>query len=373
MGEIRKRGSVYWIRFYDHTGKRHEESTRSQKRKVAVDLLRRREGAVAGGEPITAKIGRFTFDQAAADLLAEYQINRRASIDEAERRIRLHLMPFFGGRKMAGITPGDIRAYVVHRQQVGTVNRHSKRRADVSDAEINRELALVKRMFRLAVQAEKLIRAPHIALLEERNTRTGFLEPEQLAAVIRHLPEPLRPVIAFASITGWRIDSEVLPLQWHQVDFAAGEVRLNPETTKNRAGRTFPLTDDLRTLLDAQYAEHQRLKQAGQICPFVFFRLIAKGRGGTKYPKPITRFTKAWKNATRAAGCPGRIPHDLRRTAVRTMVRLGVPERVAMTLTGHRTRSVFERYNIVSSGDLQTARMQLSGQFPSARKDGTDE
>ena len=77
--------------------------------------------------------------------------------------------------------------------------------------------------------------------------------------------------------------------------------------------------------------------------------------------KPIRTVTGSWKAATIAAGCPGRIPHDFRRTAVRNMVRRGVPERVAMQLTGHKTRSIFDRYNIVSAGDLRTAGAQLSG------------
>jgi integrase len=138
-------------------------------------------------------------------------------------------------------------------------------------------------------------------------------------------------------------------------------VRLDPGTTKNREGRVFPMTDDLRALLEEQYAEHVRLKKAGQIVPWVFFRMVAKGRGGEKEPRPICAFGKAWDTACADAGCPGRIPHDLRRTAVRNMVRAGVPERVAMKLTGHKTRSVFERYNIVSDGNLDAAAARLNG------------
>lgn len=176
------------------------------------------------------------------------------------------------------------------------------------------------------------------------------------------MPEAIRPVITLAYITGWRIASEVLPLEWRPVDFNADEVRLDPGTTKNREGRVFPMTADLRALLRLRRTEHERVAKAGHIVPYVFFREVAEGRGGKKRPQRIVSFNKAWKSAcVAAAGCPGRIPHDLRRTAVCNLVRAGIPERVAMQMTGHKTRSVFERYNIVSEGDLRDAARKLDG------------
>jgi len=83
--------------------------------------------------------------------------------------------------------------------------------------------------------------------------RTGFFEFEQFASILAHLPAALQPVIEFAYITGWRIDSEVLPLEWRQVDFGGNEVRLDAHTTKNDEPRVFPLTDDLRRLLEQQH------------------------------------------------------------------------------------------------------------------------
>jgi integrase len=94
--------------------------------------------------------------------------------------------------------------------------------------------------------------------------------------------------------------------------------------------------------------------------PWVFFRLVAQGRGGEKKPHHIVSFAKAWKSAYRAAGCPGRIPHDLRRTAIRNFVRSGTSENVAMRLSGHQTRSVFDRYDIVSGEDLREAARKLN-------------
>ena len=285
MGAIRRRGGVWWVR-YCRNGKRHEESSGSTVKQTAIDLLKIREGDGAHGVPVTAKISRFRFDEAAADLVTEYQINDRASRPELERRIRLHLTPFFRGRRMATITTSDVRAYVAHRQAAGIVaakgERKGERVSDVSNASINRELTILKRMFTLALQADKLLRRPYIPLLEERNTRTGFFELEALRSVMAHLPAPLRPVMEFAYITGWRVPSEVLRLEWRQIDFPAGEIRLDPETTKNREGRVFPMTDDLRALLLTLHAAHEQRKKAGQIVPWVFVRLIAKGRAGRK-------------------------------------------------------------------------------------------
>ena len=130
-----------------------------------------------------------------------------------------------------------------------------------------------------------------------------------------------------------------------QVDLHAGTVRSDPGITKNREGRAFPFSalPELRDLLEERRAATTILeRQTGCIVPWVFHR---EGR-------PIKFYRRCWLTACREAGCSGRIPHDFRRAAVRNFVRAGVPERVAMMLTGHKTRSVFERYNVVSEADL---------------------
>src|ERR1051325_1940871 len=122
MGQLRKRGGVWWVRYY-RNGQRHEESSHSDRKETARDLLRRREGAIAAGIPVTAKINRFRFEDAAKDLVTEYQVNNRRSLDELQRRIEKHLAPFFGGRRMASITTAEVRAYVAERQSATEVTK----------------------------------------------------------------------------------------------------------------------------------------------------------------------------------------------------------------------------------------------------------
>ena len=260
----------------------------------------------------------------------------------------LHLRAFFGGSRAVTITAERLAAYVRARAD-----------AQAAASTIRNELNALRRAFRLAKRVGRVPQVPEFPQLAVNNIRVGFFEREDFDAVVAELPEPLRPVVQFAYFTGWRIPSEVLRLQWNHVDFAAGVVRLDVGSTKNRAGRVFPFAalPALRALLDRQRDHTKGIeRRLGAVVPWVFHR------DGV----PIRDFYAAWHAACRRAAVVhhgpldevvrpqllGRVPHDLRRTAVRNLVRASVPERVAMQLTGHLTRSVFDRYDIVSERDL---------------------
>lgn len=350
MGQVKLRGGVWWVRYY-RNGKRYEESSGSATKDVARDLLKKREGAHANGIPVTPQMARLTFDAAVADVMNDYRINGKTSVDCVERRIRLHLTPFFGGMRMQDITTTQLREFIVQRQALAKHDNGTET-PGASHAEINRELAIVKRAFRLAIQAGSLQHVPHVPHLQENNVRSGFFEREQFTAVSRHLPADLRPILMLGYYSGWR-RSEITDLQWRQVDLQAGIVRLDPGTTKNKDGRLFPFKHlpDVDKMFRAQRKLTDAAQKAsGKIIPWVFHR----------DGEPIQRFRKAWASACKAAGCPGRVFHDLRRTAVRNLVRAGVPEKQAMLLTGHKTRSVFDRYDIVNEADLHNAIARLA-------------
>ena len=378
MGSVylRKGTKKYWIKYSQH-GREIRESTGTTNLAEARRMLRNREGEVARGVPITPDVGKITFDEAVEDLFNDYTINRKKTLDNAQRIVRLHLAPFFGNRLLITITTADLRAFITKRQRDGMPSepesderpapsapssRRGRKRATAG--EINRELAILKRMFSLAIQAGKLLQKPHFPMLREDNIRKGFFEREQYQAMLEHLPHYMRPVITFAYVTGWRIASEILPLQGRQVDLEAGEVRLDPGTTKNREGRVFYLTGELKELIAKQRKEANRIQRVrGTTVQHVFFhaeRTLAGHYGIWAGNRIATNgLYHAWCRARVDAGCPASIPHDLRRTAIRNMVRAGIPERVAMALSGHKTRSVFDRYNIVSDGDLREAASKL--------------
>jgi len=202
-----------------------------------------------------------------------------------------------------------------------------------------------------------------IRKLKEAAPRQGFFEREQFANVRKHLPDDLQVAATVAYTYGWRTQSEVLTLERRQLDIEAETLRLDPGTSKNEDGRLVFLTPELKTLLSAQVERVKALeKKLGRIIPYLFPHLGQ--RGGHINRRLVgtmkTDFRKAWVTACKRAGIPGALRHDCRRTAVRNMVNEGVPERVAMKVTGHRTRSVFDRYHIVSPADLKEASRKLA-------------
>jgi integrase len=212
-------------------------------------------------------------------------------------------------------------------------------------ATINRELAALKRMFNLGAQQTppKVDRVPHIPMLKEDNVRKGFFEHDGFLALRDALPSYLKGFVTFAYKVGWRV-SEIRGLTWSQVDLNQGIVRLEVRETKNAEGRTVYLDDELRQIFEAQYEARKKQKK---LVPYVFPNKEGDGNIGD--------FRGAWNSACKKAGIGKRVFHDFRRTAVRNMIRSGIPERVAMMISGHKTRSVFGRYNMVSDSDLKMA------------------
>jgi integrase len=335
MGSIYKRGKIWWIKYY-RNGKHYRESSRSTKKMVAKNLLDHREGEISQGKLPGIQFDKITFDELSDAFLRDYRINQKKSLVRAERSVN-HLKAFFEGARAAEISTPIINQYVELRMDFGAAN-----------ATINRELAALKRMLNLgAEQTPPLVdkgRIPKIRMLDENNVRKGFFEHNQFLAVRAALPEYLRGFVTIAYKEGWRLD-EIETLTWNQVDRKLGIIRLEPGETKNDDARVAYLDEEEKEIIGEQWElRKQVFNKRGELLPWVFLNRYGSDR--------IKQFHKSWKKACETAGVPGMIFHDFRRSAVRNMVRAGVPENVAMKISGHKTRSVFERYNIVNDRDL---------------------
>src|SRR4029450_4719328 len=129
MGQIRKRGKFYQIRYY-RNGQRIEETTEHTKYDDARELLRNREGDISKGVLVTAQSTRLTFDDPVKRVLADSTVNGKKTKDDVDRRINKHLTPVFGGRRLSSITVADLRAFTAKGLEGGG-----------TPGEINRELA----------------------------------------------------------------------------------------------------------------------------------------------------------------------------------------------------------------------------------------
>ena len=327
---------MWWCQYY-RNGKCFRESTKLRDKSEAQKFLNNRLGEIATGTFAGPQIERVRVSELAEEFLRDYRINERKSLDDVTARWELHLKPFLGDMRAPEVTSDLVARYVDKRQQEKAKN-----------ATINRELAALKRMYRLGMYSTppKVIRLPKFPKLQENNARQGFLEDSQYQKLIAaNSALWFRAIVEVGRTYGWRI-GELVALRARQVDLIGKTIRLEPGTTKNKEGREVTMTQKVHVLLSACVSD----KGSND---FVF-----------TWPngKRVQNFRKTWRAACKKAGVPSLLFHDLRRTAARNLRKAGVAEGVIMKIGGWRTRSVFERYAIVSQTDIADALSKLESE-----------
>ena len=357
----RKGSAFLWIAYYCR-GKEHRESTGTSDPEKARKFLKRRLRQVGAdkermGKFIGPQQERVKVSKILDDLEANYQLRSKES---PQFRSKLKAVrAYFGSWRAVEVTAAAVDKFI-----------QEQKRAGKTDATINRYTQLLAQAFKLAVERNELSAAPTIQHLSEKgNARQGFFNDVEFQTLVDHLPKYLRDFAEFGYRTGWR-KGEIASLRWEDVD--GDVIRLRGENSKNGEPRTLTLEGELEELIERRKADRQ--VKAGDNVMLAAFVFHNEGL-------PVGDFRKAWATASVASGlgrfrcdrCKkdidghscrdcgtqstyiGRLFHDFRRTAVRDMVRAGVSEKVAMTISGHKTRSIFDRYNIVNEADLRSA------------------
>jgi integrase len=324
----------WWIRYSNGNGGVFRESPKRSRIQVAEKFLKRRIQQIEDRLFAGPKYDRILIGELLDELIFDYRVNGKSLKDFADPIVRCHLRPYFGRMRATAFTTPDVQEYMEDRRDAGAAN-----------ATINRERALLRRAFNLGRRQTlpKTRFTLYIPRLKEDNVRKGFLEHSQFVDLRQALPDEIKPVLTFAYYTGCRRE-EILSFVWSQVELARTIVRLEPGTTKNDEGRNLPLVPELletlamqRSIRDVKYPE----------CQWVFIR-----RG-----KRIRESRGAWEIACKTAklvnaeGNPTRIFHDLRRSGVGNLVRAGIPERVTMVISGHKSQL---RQRARSSGSRST-------------------
>ena len=349
-----------WIGYTGPNGEYVRESCGSPNKTEAQKFLRKRMEAVSGGNFLGRRVEKITVDELFDDLLQDYKTHGQFFL-WPERTWNAHLKDYFSGEtlqadKKAEKYSGMRAARVGTTQIAGYVSKRQDEGA--SKSTINRELALLRRAFSLGFDSEpqKVVRVPkfkRFIVSEKGNERRGFVEEAEYRKLAERAKELwLRALLALSYSYGFRKSELIgrhekgdwakIPMRCSQVDLLNNTVTLYSGETKNKEGRAVALTEECRLLVT-------ELRKGKKPEDFLF----------TRDGEPVLDFRGAWDALTKAAGVPGLLFHDFRRSAVRNMIRRGVPQKTAREISGHKTDSVFNRYNIVSEADIQDAARKI--------------
>lgn len=317
--------------------------------KMARRVLEGRLREVGAGRYVGPKEERLTVAELLDQYVADLRLRDTKAPEVVERRCR-PVKAALGHLRAVDLTTSILKGYVADRLALGF------KPGTVSMGEI----AAVRAAFRMAKREDRLHELPHFPTVKVRNARQGFVEPEDFERIAARMPQLYRDVATFAYLTVRRIEDEVLQLPWAWVDLRSGEIRW-PDT-KNDEALALPIMAQVREILERR----RKARLIGsRLSEWVFH---------ARRPTPLSpsSFGEVFRAAAAAAGFPGLMPHDLRRSGLRNLMRSkGVTETVAMSISGHRSRSVFDRYNITSLEDQRRALSAVEQYLEGRTKPGT--
>lgn len=334
LGRVYKRkdSRFWWIELWVR-GKRHSESSKSTRKLDAVALLERR---VEQFRLVPGLASRFTL----GDLVAEF-------VEDAELRGIVNVAHYQSlGDQLETFFGLALAARDLDTSRIRDFQLWLRRQKGYAPGTINLKIRQLRAMLRFGARNGRLSMVPESPprLLGEK-PRQGILSAADFRAILAELPGWAADVFEFAYFSGWR-RNEILNLAWTEVDLPGRVIRLEAGRSKNRHSRICPIVGRVGGVLERR----RRLRIVG--VDLVFHR---DGR-----PVIAQTFYQAFRPACARVGRPGVLLHDCRRSCITALIRAGVPERVAMQLSGHRTRSVFDRYNIVAEAELADAAEKLN-------------
>jgi len=342
---------AYWGPKNDGTWGEIRESARTADRRVAWKLLRDRLRKTAnhrlGVERFVGpRQDHVTMSEILQDMIRDAETRGLRSVRTTKAHVA-HLTEFFGPDLAVSVTADRIRRYIAMRKE-----------QKAAPGTIDRETEKLNRAFSLAVLDGKLAFRPAVPKLlrPHENARQGFVERAQLETIKANLDDTdVADFVEWLATTGMR-KGEALSLNWESFDRETWTLRLPAKDAKTRRGRVLVLEGVLKAIIERRIAT-RRLD-----VPRIFHRASHKHRSkrfDTQWGA-MGDFSKLWRAVCKKAGVPGLRLHDLRRSAVRNLIRAGVGQAVAMAISGHETEAMFRRYNITSEEDLREAARRIT-------------
>jgi integrase len=350
-GLIKISGCRYWYaQIYDKNGKQRRVSTKTTVKQEAQGFLRNLLTDKDRGQQFIGDLRKIRYADLRSALLQNYTEKGNKSLqvtaDGAETIWGLKALDNFFEYEAPSDNPKSLGkpGMPITRITTDAAREFAKKRGEegAANGTINGSLALLRRMLSIAHEDGKIQIKPKIRMLKAGAPRKGFLPRDQFETLLSHLPTNLKPLVTLLYYCGVRL-GEATQIQWSQVNLKEALIRLEGEQTKNSEPRTVPLPDVLVVMLDKLEREDPVFddtnlrKEWHKACVAAGLGKLTKVEG-----KPDPRYN-------------GLIIHDLRRSAIKNLMKAGVNEKVAMSISGHKTRDVFDRYHIVDTEDVVVA------------------